>query len=467
MTNDRTTPAVSSQFDTIARVRARDARRHRTYYRDRETWLNNIIRPDASVLELGCGTGLTLAKLPNKRKTGIDYSPAMIDEAKTNDPTSTYECDDISSLRHRERYDYVLLLDTINFLHDIQAGLQEIRAHVCQEDSRIIVTYYNFLWQPLFLIGEWFGWKTKFPEQNWLGRQDVTNLLLLSDFDIVSHGERLLCPIGIPIIHSFLNKFLVSLPFFRMFALVKYVIARPRQHGRQERTVTVLSAVRNERGNIRPIIAAMPQMGLGTEILFIEGGSSDGTWEELTQVMGEQHQSVTVRAMQQSGRGKGAALHEGIAASTGDVLIIYDGDFTVHPSELRKVYDVLTTGRTEFVNASRLVYPLEKGAMRLLNLCGNKIFSTLFTWLFSQPLVDVLSPVKGMLRQHYASVTTRMDPFGDFDFFLGAAARQLQMREVPVHYLERSYGSTKLRPFHHGFALLKMCLAGAKRLKWM
>lgn len=441
--------------------------KQKTYYEDRRKWLTRVIPTDASIIEVGCGTGLSLSNLPQTQKTGIDFSPAMIDIAKTRDPSSTYIIDDLLTLKHRNTYDYVLLLDTINFVSDVEIALKNIRHNLCHDHSRIVITYYNFLWQPLFLLAEFLGWKTRFPEQNWLRRSDITNLLQLTDFDVVQTGERILCPLGIPLIATFCNRYLVSLPFFRLFALVKYVIARPIRHERKEYSVSIISAVRNERGNIRPIIDSMPCLGTRTELIFIEGHSTDGTWEEIQSTIAEYKGSISVRGIQQTGKGKANALHEGIAVSTGDLLFIYDGDFTVHPSELTKMYEGFATGRAEFINTSRLIYPLEEGSMRVLNLIGNKAFSMLFSWLFSQSLSDVLSPVKALYRRDYPAVVTRMDPFGDFDFFLGAGSTQLKMREVPVHYLERTYGTTKIRRFHHGWLLLNMCLVGAKKLKWI
>ncbi len=454
-------------FDTLAPRRAQDVRRHRVYYADRLKWLKRFIRHDASIIELGCGTGATLAHLPHARKTGIDFSPAMIELARSHDKTSEYFVDDIQSLHYAKTYDYVLLLDTVNFLTDVQLAFRQIREKLCHSGTHLIITHYNFLWQPLFLIAEKLGWKTKFPEQNWLSRNDIRNLLQMTGFDVIEYGERLLFPLSIPLLSRFCNKYLISLPFFRAFALVKYVVARPLPTERIEQSVTIVSAVRNEKGNISQIVSAMPSIGTATELIFIEGHSVDGTWEEIERVIAEYKGPVTVRGMKQTGTGKANALHCGLLASTNDIIIVYDGDYTVHPSELPKMYDVLADGKAEFVNASRLVYPMEQGSMRILNLFGNKMFSVLFSWLFSQKLVDVLSPLKAFSRFHYQYMTSRRDPFGDFDLFLGGAEQQLKMMEVPVHYLARSYGTTKIRRFHHGWLLLCMCLFGAKRIKWI
>lgn len=454
-------------FSALAPKRERDATKQKTYYEDRRRWLTRLLPKDASIIEVGCGTGLSLANLPQTKKTGLDFSPAMIAVATVRDPKSTYIVDDLLTLQHRSSYDYVLLLDTINFVSDVEIALINIRSCLCHEHTRIVITYYNFLWQPLFLFAEFLGWKTRFPEQNWLRRTDIVNLLQLTGYEVVQTGERILCPIGIPLLATFCNRYLVSLPFFRLFALVKDVIARPVYHERQEKSVSIISAVRNERGNIRPIIEAMPELGTHTELIFIEGHSTDGTWEEIQRAMAEYRGPLTIKGIKQTGKGKANALHEGIAESHGELLFIYDGDFTVHPSELTKMYDGFATGRAEFINTSRLIYPLEEGSMRILNLIGNKTFSMLFSWLFSQNLSDVLSPVKALQKRDYSAVETRLDPFGDFDFFLGAGSKQLKMREVPVHYLERTYGTTKIRRFHHGWLLLKMCLFGAKKLKWI
>ena len=453
-------------FDALASRRERDARRHSTYYRDRLDWLKNMIPSDASIAEVGSGIGWTLSRLPQTKKVGIDLSSKMIDVAKQNDASSTYVQNDVEHLTHRGEYDYVLMLDSINSLGDVQAALTSIRTNLCGERTRLVITHYNFLWQPIFMLGELLGWKTKFPEQNWLSRNDLVNLLDLTGFEVVSAGERMLCPVGIPLVEQFFNHILVTLPFLRVFGLTKTIIARPLRKERKEYSVSILSAVRNERGNIARIAQTMPTMGTRTELIFVEGHSTDGTWEEMERVRKEGNAGIEIKTFKQPGRGKGDALHFGASQATGDILMVYDGDFTVHPLELRKQYDILADGRAELVNASRLVYPLEKGAMRLKNLIGNKVFSAMFSWLFMQKLVDTLSPVKALFRHHYKKMTLRRDPFGDFDLFFGASAQQLKMREVPIHYLERTYGVTKMRPFKHAWMLLKMFFFGARKLRW-
>lgn len=454
-------------FDSLVPKRIRDAARHGEFYRDRVRWLSRIVPHDASVIDIGCGIGTVLSALPNTEKTGIDFSERMIEQARKNDTTSEYVVDDAEELRYAKTHEYVLLLDTINYLKDVQKAFENIRSNLCTDDTRVVITAFNFLWSPVFRIGEIFGYKTKFPAQNWLDLSDIRNLLEMSGFEVIETGGRMLCPVWIPLLSALCNRILASLPLLRRLCLVQTIIARPIAEPQKNFSVTVLSAMRNEKGNVASIVNAMPLMGISTEVLFIEGHSTDGTWEEIERVRDAKRRTVTVRGLKQPGKGKADALHHGIRESTGDILIVYDGDFTVHPSELPKLYDALASGRAEFVNGSRLVYPMHGKAMPILNLLGNKTFSALFSWLFSQPIVDVLSPVKAFYRRDYARMTTRMDPFGDFDLFFGAAKQHRRIRETPVHYLERTYGHTKMRPFRHAALLLRMWCTGAKDLKWM
>ncbi len=452
-------------FDQLASKRSRDARRHAVLYRDRIRWLKSLIPEDASVIDLGCGIGTVLSALPQAHKVGIDFSEKMIEKAKA-DTSSTYDVDTVGALHHSQKHEYVLLLDTINYVPDVQIALEDIRKKLCEDRTRLVITTFNFLWSPIFKVGEWLHIKTRFPAQNWLSYHALENMLSLAGFEVVEHSGRILCPVSIPLIAGFFNRFIATLPVFQRLCMIQTIIARPIPLQHPEHSVTVLSAVRNEKGNVRQIINAMPQFGTKTELLFIEGHSNDGTWEEIQQAILEYNGPLTIRGLKQPGRGKGDALHHGIRESTGDVLVIYDGDYTVHPSELPKLYHALVAGKAECVNASRLMYPMRGEAMPALNLLGNKIFSMMFSWLFGQKIVDVLSPVKAFYRSDYPRMTTRMDPFGDFDVFLGVARQHRKIRETPVHYMERSYGTTKLSPFGHGWLLTKMFFKGARIIKW-
>jgi glycosyltransferase involved in cell wall biosynthesis len=231
-------------------------------------------------------------------------------------------------------------------------------------------------------------------------------------------------------------------------------------------------AARNEEGNIPNIFARTPEMGAGTELIFVEGHSKDRTWDAIQREIAA-HPEVRARAFQQTGKGKGDAVRLGFAEATGDVLMILDADLTVPPEDLPRFYEVLRSGRGEFVNGVRLVYPMEKEAMRFANLLGNKFFSLAFSWLLGQPIKDTLCGTKVLRKPDYDTLAANrayfgdFDPFGDFDLLFGAARMSLEIVEVPVRYRERTYGETNIQRWSHGWLLLKMCAFAAGRIKFI
>src|SRR6516164_4641300 len=78
---------------------------------------------------------------------------------------------------------------------------------------------------------------------------------------------------------------------------------------------------------------------------------------------------ITLRAF--SELGKADAVFKGFAHARGDGLMILDADLTMPPEQLPKFWKALTSGKGEFIYGSRLVYPMEKDAMRFLNLLAN------------------------------------------------------------------------------------------------
>jgi glycosyltransferase involved in cell wall biosynthesis len=230
---------------------------------------------------------------------------------------------------------------------------------------------------------------------------------------------------------------------------------------------------RNERGNIEDAVKRIPQMGRDTEIIFVDGNSTDGTPEEIERQIRE-HPERDIRLIHQgAGIGKGDAVRKGFAAAKADVLVIQDADLTAAPEDLPKFYKALRSGKGEFINGSRLVYPMEKQAMQLLNLLGNKFFGTLFTWLLGQRFRDTLCGTKMISKKDYDLIVANrsyfgeFDPFGDFDLIFGAVRQNLKVVEVPVTYRARTYGATNIARFKHGWLLLKMSWIAFKKIKWL
>jgi len=305
---------------------------------------------------------------------------------------------------------------------------------------------------------------------NWLSCQDLWNLLELSGWEIIKTEARILCPVRIPLITTFLNRWVA--PLFPFLCLSIIVIARPRSPVEPTpSSVSVIIPARNEAGNIPAAIARTPVMGAWTELIFIEGNSSDDTWEAIRKVKAE-NPGLRIKIGQQSGKGKGDAVRMGYGMAEGDILMILDADLTVPPEDLPKFYDAVAGGSCEFANGSRLVYPMEKKAMQFLNLCANKFFGVAFSWLLSQQVKDTLCGTKVLTRKNYLKIAANrsyfgdFDPFGDFDLLFGADKLNLKIRDIPVRYRDRTYGSTNISRWSHGALLFRMLGFAARKLKF-
>jgi hypothetical protein len=368
--------------------------------------------------------------------------------------------------------DRIILNGTLHFERDIQALLDHLRA-ACSADTRLIVVYYSSLWRPVLTLGWRLGLTTKGPEQNWVTPSDVSNLLRLTGFESITETQHILLPVWIPLLSDVVNRWLAPLPILRWFALVNVALVRVAPAAPQTRpSVSVVVPARNERGNIAGIVDRIPAMGPEDEIIFVEGHSSDGTWEEIEAVVARYPQR-RIRALKQPGRGKGDAVRAGFDLARCELLMILDADLTVPPEELPKFYNALASGLGEFVNGSRLVYPMEREAMRFANMMGNKFFALAFSYLLGQPLKDTLCGTKVLSRRHYQQIAAArlyfgdFDPFGDFDLLFGAAKLGLRFVEIPVRYRERTYGTTNIHRWSHGWLLLRMTAFAARKIKFI
>ena len=434
-------------------------------------YYNLLIPEPASVLEIGCGGGDLLDLLHSRERSGVDLSEAQIKLAKERLPECEFYVQAGETLDLPDRkYDYLIVSETANLAADIQQMFQNLK-RVSHQDTRLIINVYNALWRPLIWLATAFGWKDQQPPSNWLSKADLVGLLYLAGWELVRSEERMLCPIPLSGLEAYINRFLS--PFFPALCLSLFVVARPLGTSRTRgQSVSVVIPARNEAGNIAAAVARTPQMGTWTELIFVEGHSTDQTWETIQQVK-ENNPDLRIKILQQSGKGKGNAVREGFSAAEGEVLMILDADLTMPPEELPKFYDAIVSGRCEFCNGSRLVYPMDEKAMQFLNLCANKTFAMLFSWLLGQHVKDTLCGTKVLTRSDYQKIAENrsyfgeFDPFGDFDLLFGASKLNLKIQDVPIRYKERVYGQTNIQRWRHGWLLLQMVIFAAAKLKFV
>lgn len=430
------------------------------------------------VLEIGCSRGDLLAALNPSFGVGMDFSGEMVRQASSKYPHLHFVQGDAHDIPIKKKFDIIVFSDLVNDLWDVQSVFEKLKC-VCHSSTRLIINSYNNLWRIPLSITRRLRLSAQVLEQNWLSPQDISNLLALADFEVISIHPRILMPLNLNIFSKPANRYLVNLPPFKWFALTNLIIARTsptEEHMPKSKasnsSVSVIIPARNEAGNINTIINRVPDMGDYTEIVFVEGHSTDNTYETIESEIKKFPEKNCV-LFQQTGEGKGDAVRLGFEKATGDILMILDTDMTVPPEDLTRFYNAVTSGKGEFINGVRLVYPMEDRAMRFLNILGNKFFSLMFSWLLGQPIKDTLCGTKVLRKNNYAAIAKNrsyfgnFDPFGDFDLLFGAAKLNLKIVEVPIRYRNRTYGDTNIDRWRHGWLLIKMVVFAAKRIKFI
>jgi len=465
---------IQQKSDELAKNRDKWIKKNNYFYSNDHSYMQFLVGEGKRVLELGCGTGQLLNKLIPSYGVGVDLSANMVSIAQQNYPNLEFIQGDledenlISSLQGP--FDFIILSDTIGYLDDCEnafAGLHSL----CTPDTRLIISYYSWRWQPLLTLGEKIGLKMPSVEMNWLSTEDTMGFLHLADFETVKREWRQLVPRSLFGLGSFINRFIGTLPLIRRLALRNYLVARPvRDVKLRQVSTTVLIPCRNEKGNIENAVKRLPDFCEDLEILYVEGNSQDGTLDEIHRVI-EAYPDKDIKVLVQDGKGKGDAVRKGFDHARGDILMILDADLTVPPEDLPKFYKAISSGKGEYINGTRLVYPMDDQAMRFLNFWANRTFSVLFTWLLNQRFTDTLCGTKVLTKKNYEKIVANrsyfgdFDPFGDFDLIFGATKLNLKVVEVPIRYAAREYGETQISRFRHGWLLLKMVLFAYKKLK--
>jgi len=460
--------------DRLAKERAKWIEKNQYFHTQDQEYFRFMIPEGQSVLQLGSGNGDLLASLKPSRGVGIDLSAEMVEVAQSRHPDLEFFQGDVenpaSLKKAKGPFDFIVIVEAIGDLEDVVDTFKSLHK-LCTRDTRIIVAYHSPLWKPVLKLGETLGFKMKEPERNWLSLGDITALLKLADFEIIRREWRQLVPKSVFGLGTLINRYIGTLPLIRSLSLRNYVVVRSLAKPKPKyKSCTVLVPARNERGNIEAAILRTPEFCEDLEFMFVEGNSSDGTLEEMKRVQAA-YPDKDIKVLVQDGKGKGDAVRKGFDAARGDVLMILDADLTTPPEQMPKFFDALNSGKGEFINGTRLIYPMDDEAMRFLNWIANHIFPLIFTWLLNQRFTDTLCGTKVLSREHYQKIVANrsyfgdFDPFGDFDLIFGAAKLNLKVVEVPVRYANREYGETQISRFTHGVLLLRMVLFAYKKLK--
>jgi len=468
--------AIQENSDKFASTRVDWIKKNQYYHNNDYAYLRFLTSSKKRVLDLGCGNGELLKALDPVYGVGVDLSKEMVKEARRMHPGLDFIHGDIENpeLIHSLNgpFDYVILSDTIGYLDDCEEFLSNLHA-LCTPRTRLIISYQSWRWEPILSLGEKLGFAMPSPDLNWSTTDDTMGFLHLADFEIVKREWRQLIPKKLFGLGSFINRFFGTLPIIRRLSLRNYIVARPlRNSSLDNPSTTVLIPCRNEEGNIENAIKRIPNFCNDIEVIFVEGNSKDNTFNEINRVIGA-YPDRDIKVFKQDGKGKGDAVRKGFFHARGDILMILDADLTVPPEDLPKFYNAISSGKGEYINGTRLIYPMEKEAMRYLNYVGNRVFSLLFTWLLNQRITDTLCGTKVLTKKNYEEMASNrdyfgdFDPFGDFDLIFGAMKNNLKCVEVPIRYKAREYGETQIDRFRSGALLFKMVWFAYQKMKIM
>jgi SAM-dependent methyltransferase len=459
-----------AHWDAIARKRDTWRGMGRWYHQRLFDIYRFHVTPNQKVLEIGCAEGNLLAALQPARGVGVDFSEEMIRRARKNHPILEFihgDAHDLSKID--ETFDVIILSDLVNDLWDVQRVFEQIKS-LCHPRTRLLLNFYSRLWQAPLSAARGLNLATSNLYQNWLTMEDINALLVLAGFEAIRTSREVLFPLPLG---GVANRFLVRLWPFNQLALSNFMIARPAAEPvTEEPMVSVVIAARNESGNIKSLFERTPRMGRETELVFVEGHSKDDTYAAIEREL-IAHPATPSQLFRQTGIGKADAIRLGFEKARGEMLMILDADMTVPPEDLPRFYKALVSGKGEFINGVRLVYPMEKEAMRTLNFLGNKFFSLAFSWLLGQPIKDTLCGTKVLWKKDYEQIAANrsyfgdFDPFGDFDLIFGAAKLNLKIIDLPIRYRERTYGTTNISRWRHGLLLFRMVAFAAQRIKFV
>jgi hypothetical protein len=466
--------------DHLAKIASRREswiNRNKYYYELLNRLFRFLVEPEKKVLSVRCDTGNLLAVVRPSSGKGIEICNEIAAIAKERNPSFEFAVafpdkqEFQQAFNLDEKYDYIFFND-IGDTVDVLQALRNL-SPLCQRHTRVLITTYNHLWEPFVTFAEWIGMKVPRTEQNWLSTSDIQNLLKLAGFEALETHRIVLLPKYLPLLSGFLNRFCARLPLLSKLCMTQVVMARmlPIPVSREKLAVSVVIPCKNEKGNVEDAVRRIPALAGRTELIFCDDQSTDGTAEEVLR-MQSLYPEKNIRLEHGPGICKSRNVWTGFDSATGDILVILDADLTTIPEELPYFVDVMVSAQAEFVNGSRLVYPVPKGAMNGANMLGNKFFSVAFTYLLGQRVKDTLCGTKVLWRSDWERIKPTLgswgieDRWGDYELLFGAAKLNLKILDLPVHYQERIYGSTKMtRVFRNGLVMLKMCWHGFLKLK--
>jgi hypothetical protein len=366
----------------------------------------------------------------------------------------------------------IIIIDgNLNYNCNIQSFLESIKPHL-QRHNRISIVLYNSYFKFIYQIANFFKIRKGNIPNVFLTKLSLDNLCRLSGFELTLLRPAVYCPFYIPVLSNLINRFFPIIPIIKNVSFSHIAVIRPIKQDLENPSLSIVIPAKNERDNIQEALKRIPKFKTNDiEVIFVEGNSNDGTWDEILTQISNYKGSLKLKAFKQNGKGKKNAVEVGFEHATGEILTILDADLTMPPENLVQFYNAYVSGLGDFINGNRLFYPMENYAMKPLNLFGNIFFAKALSYVLNVDLSDSLCGTKLFSKKYYKILQKwnenfgKFDPFGDFEMIFPACILGFGVIDVPIRYKNRTYGTTNISRFKDGFQLLKMVLLGFFKTK--
>lgn len=437
------------------------------------TWINELISFEVSQISNFCDQLIQIKPRPFDQGT-------ILERSKSPKKSTILTDNDWDNLKNRDPESRCAFLIAGNINHDldIQKTFIDIYERLHRHD-RLLAVLYNPYFAWVYKLANGLGLRKDEIPSTFLTRKSLNNLARLSGFEVCSLRPAIYFPWKLFGVGMLINFIMPIVPVLRWLCLVNLAVLRPIKlstvrEGASRRGLSVVIPCKNERGNIESAVKELLYLRdhkIPFEILFVEGHSEDGTPGEIDRVKMNYGNQVEINSLVQTQKGKADAVRLGFENARFPLVAILDADLTMPPELLIRFYEAYEQGHADFINGSRLLYPMQGGAMRFLNRLGNEFFAWALSVVMGVKITDSLCGTKLLAKRDWErSIKWResfgdFDPFGDFELLFPASQLGFGIIDVPISYRARKYGETQIHRFTHGWMLLKMTIIGLVRLK--
>lgn len=364
----------------------------------------------------------------------------------------------IDSKNVKKKYEAIILTDIVEVHDDLFSLLSQLSTFL-SKNGILVISSLNRKYTQLIRVLEILGMKDKNLNYSYIQNRKLKNITSGLGFDFITSYTKQILPFRLLKFGNFLNIFLeLFLSFFNL-GIKTYSVFRIQPSLNSNYKKTIIIPAKNEEGNLEILINRIPKKEK-YEIIIPCGLSQDKT-VEVAKNLSIENKDFEISTFVQSGKGKANAVWEAAERANGEVLAILDADISVDPETIPDFFEIMEKNNADFVNGTRLIYPMEKGSMRYINTIGNRAFQLIVGKIINQPITDSLCGTKVFKKtllediSFWQKSTKTVDPFGDFDLLFSAAYSGQKIIEFPIHYRTRIYGETQISRFRDGYKLIK------------